>query len=1433
MHSSRRWWLPLGLGAREWVTGLAEDPAGAVLLLGFSIAASARPFLVRLLPSGAVDWICPYADGVIPGSDQQAFGLALGSGGAIYTAGFDKGPTPAGLRPGLSDGVLTRLNADGTGLWHRWIGSPRLEQLVGVGTTPSGSVLVAGWTDGVVSAANAGGMDLLIQSFSSDGILLWSHQLGGGGQDRPSAMATTADGGLVVVGHSDGLLAGLPNRGLEDAFVLRFDAAGTLVWARSIASNGTDHGYGVLVTPDGDVLVTGRTAGSDWSPVGGDPADAYLARFSPDGSLRWLRRFGSSAYEYGRSLALTPDGNILVSGRTEGDLQGLANQGGFDGYVALFSADGRHLGSRLHGTAGNDSANALLTLAGGDVIVAGMTEGNLEGQANEAPGTYDLFVERTAFRATGPWRPRLTNPRPDGIDLTPGSPLAGSLTLWAGAGANGGVPMTLPLGGGSPLSLTGLDPGQRYSYRLEAAGETLEGGFRTLPAADSREPWRLVVLPASPQALSPTLLDLAEPLGPQVLLAPSPSVLSGAEEVPLLQRTPWIGALTGDQQNDVGPLTVVSVAEGGAADLAAGTPRWDAIRTWLSLLRSAGRTTVLLLPATTPSAVDGLARSEGVAMVVRAPVDGLLDLQFRRFTQPSLQGAAGCLSLTPLSGQGSRGPTSHTQVDSMGAPMPTAVGSVDTSPPLPPRLHLQKDSGSSATDGLTNEPGVLITGLEPGSIWQWSADGGRRWADGSGGGLVLPADGGWSLLARQIDRSGLVSPVSLPLPVSLDRQSPAITPVLSSLSDDHGSLQGLVPALGWFSDRTPVLQGTLAAAPGATERLVLQVNGQPVGEARIGPGGTDWSIQPLLMGPDGPVTIQLQLVDGAGNVGPSSLPFQAFLDSTAPTSLPMLRALIDDRGARQGPLAQGAVTDDDTPLLQGTLSAPLASGDILEVMANGVVVGTLGSLGPGNSWSLPLQLPQGPGTTIHLTARVVDVAGNAGRASAARRVLVDTVAPAMATTITSVIDDHGARQGAAAPGDWISDRTPRIQGSLSAPAGAGDVVQVWNGDTLLGSAVLGPDRRSWGFTATVPAPVEMLNLRARVVDAAGNAGSPSADYPLRIDSLAPTAVPSITALLDDSGPVTGPIAAGGTSDDFTPVVVGTLSAPVAPGEVVEVLDGARSLGTAMADPLTGQWSLPLTLATTWNRQLQLRARVVDPAGNTGPMTYGPACTLADPLPPGPVLRLLPLGDSLTDGGTVPGGYRAGLQQLGQSLGRPLDLVGRKQQLLAADPSPDPDHWAVPGLTVAGLTALLPAALGSLREVSRAEDPVAVLLLIGTNDLLNASTAATTPAALGNLLQTLDRLIVSGTAPLPVLIGTLPALRPPTQTARVAADALALNRWITDTAPSLSTPRMLVQPVNLTTPLEGLLDAGGIHPTAQGYGVMADQWVQALQTSALL
>lgn len=66
----------------------------------------------------------------------------------------------------------------------------------------------------------------------SDGSLMWSRQFGAEGPvyDGGDAVAATVDGGAVVVGSVSGSLDGADFRGMRDAFVRRYDAAGEADW---------------------------------------------------------------------------------------------------------------------------------------------------------------------------------------------------------------------------------------------------------------------------------------------------------------------------------------------------------------------------------------------------------------------------------------------------------------------------------------------------------------------------------------------------------------------------------------------------------------------------------------------------------------------------------------------------------------------------------------------------------------------------------------------------------------------------------------------------------------------------------------------------------------------------------------------------------------------------------------------------------------------------------------------------------------------------------------------------------------------------------------------------------------------------------------------------------------------------------------------------
>jgi hypothetical protein len=100
-------------------------------------------------------------------------------------------------------------------------------------------------------------------------------------------------------------------------------------------------------------------------------------------------------------------------------------------------------------------------------------------------------------------------------------------------------------------------------------------------------------------------------------------------------------------------------------------------------------------------------------------------------------------------------------------------------PPSPaisaPKLALASDNGSSSSDGITNNPSVIVTGLEVGSLWQYSTNGGGSWSAGSGNSFLLPSGtyAAGSIIARQVNSTGDYSVNGQLRPVTIDTTPPA------------------------------------------------------------------------------------------------------------------------------------------------------------------------------------------------------------------------------------------------------------------------------------------------------------------------------------------------------------------------------------------------------------------------------------------------------------------------------------------------------------------------------------------------------------------------------------------------------------------------------------------------------------------------------------
>ncbi|WP_247365049.1 Ig-like domain-containing protein, partial [Ralstonia pseudosolanacearum] len=195
-----------------------------------------------------------------------------------------------------------------------------------------------------------------------------------------------------------------------------------------------------------------------------------------------------------------------------------------------------------------------------------------------------------------------------------------------------------------------------------------------------------------------------------------------------------------------------------------------------------------------------------------------------------------------------------------------------------------------------------------------------------------------------------------------------------------------------------------------------------------------------------------------------------------------------------------------------------------------------------------------------LTATATDAAGNVSTASSAFTLTVDTAAPAT-PVIGTVTDAVAPVTGTITAGGSTNDANPTLTGI----AEGNSTVSIFDGTTLLGTTTADASG-NWSYTPTTALTDGSHSLTATATDAAGNVSPASSAFTLTVDTAAPAA-PVIGTVTDDVAPITGTVAAGGSTNDTTPTLAGTAEA----NSTINVFDGTTLLGTTTADA-SGNWT---------------------------------------------------------------------------------------------------------------------------------------------------------------------------------------------------------------------------------------------------------------------
>ncbi len=151
-----------------------------------------------------------------------------------------------------------------------------------------------------------------------------------GGPEQVQGLATVVDdaGNVYVAGRFNGVAdmdpaAGtfeLTSNGDADVFILKLDRDGDFLWARRFGGTQLDLPTDMALTPEGDLLITGQFRETATFELGELPVtsngnnDVFILKLAPDGDGMWAMGLGGTGVDAGHSITTDAAGNILLAG---------------------------------------------------------------------------------------------------------------------------------------------------------------------------------------------------------------------------------------------------------------------------------------------------------------------------------------------------------------------------------------------------------------------------------------------------------------------------------------------------------------------------------------------------------------------------------------------------------------------------------------------------------------------------------------------------------------------------------------------------------------------------------------------------------------------------------------------------------------------------------------------------------------------------------------------------------------------------------------------------------------------------------------------------------------------------------------------------------------------------------------------------------------
>ncbi|KYG71348.1 putative secreted protein (Por secretion system target) [Roseivirga ehrenbergii] len=506
-----------------------------------------------------------------------------------------------------------------------------------------------------------------------------------------------------------------------------------------------------------------------------------------------------------------------------------------------------------------------------------------------------------------------------------------------------------------------------------------------------------------------------------------------------------------------------------------------------------------------------------------------------------------------------------------------SVTNDETAPAAPIVASISTDAGSSATDNLTNDQTLEISGtaeanasievfIGGNSIGNTTANGSGDWTyDHTGSSLTETTH---SITAKATDAAGNESALSGTLNITIDTSAPSVS---------TGTIVGKTYGLTENVDVTYVFSETVFVdETNGTPSVIIAMGGQNRVAAYHSGSGTNTlvfryttvagdidgnGVSVSSIGLNGG-TIQ----DAAGNDASTSISVAGAADVRVDTSAPYMSITSSSNTVSGAFTATFTFNEDVSGFDVSDISVGNGVASNFNTTSAKIYTATITPSADGN-------------VTVNVAAnKVQDAGGNGNSAASELRIVNDEIAPS-APIVASISTDSGS----SAKDNLTNDQTLEISGTAEANAS----VEVFIAGNSVGNTTA-DGSGDWTFDHTGSTLTEATHsITARATDAAGNESAESIALSVEIDITAPNA-PVVTGIGND----TGISDSDGLTNDVGIEIYGTAEA----NSSVEIFIDNASVGTTNADA-NGDWTLDRSRDALTEDTYDITAKATDLAGN--------------------------------------------------------------------------------------------------------------------------------------------------------------------------------------------------------------------------------------------